>query len=331
MNLTPKGFFPRAFSLVAGMGLLAAVNTAFAQEEAYPSKPVTVLVGFAAGGTTDVLARIVAKGLGDELGESFVVENKLGAGSNIATDQLLRRKADGYSLMMMAVTTTINQTLYKNARFNIEKDIEPIVLVAKVPNILVASKNTPYNNLKEFVDYAKANPGKVNYGSSGAGTSIHLAGELFKQQAGIDMLHIPFSGSGPSMTALVGGQTDVVFENMPAAVPQIKAGKIKAFAVTTDKRSDAFPDVPTLKESGYPQFNVSSWFGLVAPKGTPKPIIDKINATVEKILAKPEVIKQLDSLGAIAEKNTPEEFAKFVSDETKTWGEVIRKGNISIE
>lgn len=331
MNLTPKGFFPRAFSIAAGLGLLAAVNTAFAQEQAYPSKPVTVLVGFAAGGTTDVLARIVAKGLGEELGESFVVENKLGAGSNIATDQLLRRKPDGYSLMMMAVTTTINQTLYKNARFNIEKDIEPIVLVAKVPNILVASKNTPYNNLKEFVEYAKANPGKVNYGSSGAGTSIHLAGELFKQQAGIDMLHIPFSGSGPSMTALVGGQTDVVFENMPAAVPQIKAGKIKAFAVTTDKRSEAFPDVPTLKESGYPQFNVSSWFGLVAPKGTPKPIIDKINATVEKILAKPEVIKQLEGLGAIAEKNTPAEFAKFVSDETKTWGEVIRKGNISIE
>ncbi|AFK61492.1 hypothetical protein TKWG_04855 [Advenella kashmirensis WT001] len=331
MNLTPKGFFPRAFSIAAGLGLLAAVNTAFAQEEAYPSKPVTVLVGFAAGGTTDVLARIVAKGLGEELGESFVVENKLGAGSNIATDQLLRRKPDGYSLMMMAVTTTINQTLYKNARFNIEKDIEPIVLVAKVPNILVASKNTPYNNLKEFVEYAKANPGKVNYGSSGAGTSIHLAGELFKQQAGIDMLHIPFSGSGPSMTALVGGQTDVVFENMPAAVPQIKAGKIKAFAVTTDKRSEAFPDVPTLKESGYPQFNVSSWFGLVAPKGTPKPIIDKINATVEKILAKPEVIKQLEGLGATAEKNTPAEFAKFVSDETKTWGEVIRKGNISIE
>lgn len=331
MNLTPKGFFPRAFSIAAGLGLLAAVNTAFAQEEAYPSKPVTVLVGFAAGGTTDVLARIVAKGLGEELGESFVVENKLGAGSNIATDQLLRRKPDGYSLMMMAVTTTINQTLYKNARFNIEKDIEPIVLVAKVPNILVASKNTPYNNLKEFVEYAKANPGKVNYGSSGAGTSIHLAGELFKQQAGIDMLHIPFSGSGPSMTALVGGQTDVVFENMPAAVPQIKAGKIKAFAVTTDKRSEAFPDVPTLKESGYPQFNVSSWFGLVAPKGTPKPIIDKINATVEKILAKPEVIKQLEGLGATAEKNAPAEFAKFVSDETKTWGEVIRKGNISIE
>ncbi len=331
MIFTPTRFFPRAFSIAAGLGILASVNTAFAQEEAYPSKPVSILVGFAAGGTTDVLARIVAKGLGDELGQSFVVENKLGAGSNIATDQLLRKKPDGYTLMMMAVTTTINQTLYKNARFNIEKDIDPIVLVAKVPNILVASKNTPYNNVKEFVDYAKANPGKVNYGSSGAGTSIHLAGELFKQQAGIDMLHIPFNGSGPSMTALVGGQTDVVFENMPAAVPQIKAGKIKAFAVTTDKRSEAFPDVPTLKESGYPQFNVSSWFGLVAPKGTPKPIIDKINATVEKILAKPEVIKQLEGLGAEAEKNTPEQFSKFVNDETKTWGDVIRKGNISIE
>ncbi|MGO1768058.1 MFS transporter [Advenella sp. S44] len=331
MNLISRGFFPRAFSIVAGLGMLAAVSSVSAQEEAYPSKPVTVLVGFAAGGTTDVLARIVAKGLGDELNESFVVENKLGAGSNIATDQLLRRKPDGYTLMMMAVTTTINQTLYKNARFNIEKDIDPIVLVAKVPNILVASSKTPYNNVKEFVDYAKANPGKVNYGSSGAGTSIHLAGELFKQQADIDMLHIPFSGSGPSMTALVGGQTDVVFENMPAAVPQIKAGKIKAFAVTTDKRSDAFPDVPTLQESGYPQFNVSSWFGLVAPKGTPKPIIDKINATVEKILAKPEVIEQLASLGATAEKNTPEEFSKFVADETHTWGEVIRKGNISID
>lgn len=331
MIFAPTRFFPRAFSIAAALGILASVNTAFAQEEAYPSQPVSILVGFAAGGTTDVLARIVAKGLGDELGESFVVENKLGAGSNIATDQLLRKKPDGYTLMMMAVTTTINQTLYKNARFNIEKDIDPIVLVAKVPNILVASKNTPYNNVKEFVDYAKANPGKVNYGSSGAGTSIHLAGELFKQQAGIDMLHIPFNGSGPSMTALVGGQTDVVFENMPAAVPQIKAGKIKAFAVTTDKRSEAFPDVPTLKESGYPQFNVSSWFGLVAPKGTPKPIIDKINATVEKILAKPEVIKQLESLGAVAEKNTPEQFSKFVNDETKTWGDVIRKGNISIE
>lgn len=331
MNLNLKALFPRTVSFAAGLGLLAAVNAVSAQEEAYPSQPVSVLVGFAAGGTTDVLARIVAKGLGDELGQSFVVENKLGAGSNIATDQLLRKKPDGYTLMMMAVTTTINQTLYKNARFNIEKDIEPIVLVAKVPNILVASKNTPYNNVKEFVDYAKANPGKINYGSSGAGTSIHLAGELFKQQADIDMLHIPFSGSGPSMTALVGGQTDVVFENMPAAVPQIKAGNIKAFAVTTDKRSEAFPDVPTLKESGYPQFNVSSWFGLVAPKGTPKPIIDKINATVEKILARPEVIKQLESLGATAEKNTPEEFAKFVADETQTWGDVIRKGNISIQ
>lgn len=309
---------------------MAATSATLAQEAAYPSKPVTILVGFSAGGTTDVLARIVAKGLGDELGQSFVVENKPGAGSNIATDQLLRQKADGYTLMMMAVTTTINQTLYKNARFNIEKDIEPIVLVAKVPNILVASKNTPYNNVKEFVDYAKANPGKVNYGSSGAGTSIHLAGELFKQQAGIDMVHIPFGGSGPSMTALVGGQTDVVFENMPAAVPQIKAGKIKAFAVTTDKRSEAFPDVPTLQESGYPNFNVSSWFGLVAPKGTPKPVVDKINATVEKILEKPEVIEQLKGLGATAEKNTPEEFSTFVSSETKTWGDVIRKGNISI-
>ncbi len=331
MNLTPKRIFPRAFSIVAGLGLMATASLTLAQEEVYPSKPVTVLVGFSAGGTTDVLARIIAKGLGDELKESFVVENKPGAGSNIATDQLLRQKPDGYTLMMMAVTTTINQTLYKNARFNIEKDIEPIVLVAKVPNILVASKNTPYNSVKEFVDYAKANPGKVNYGSSGAGTSIHLAGELFKQQADIDMLHIPYAGSGPSMTALVGGQTDIVFENMPAAVPQIKAGKIKAFAVTTDKRSAAFPDIPTLQESGFPDFNVSSWFGLVAPKGTPKPIVDKINATVEKILTKPEVIKQLEGLGATAEKNTPEEFAKFVSDETKTWGDVIRKGNISID
>ena len=330
MKIIPTGFFPHAFSVVAGLGLLVAANTLKA-EEAYPSKPVTMLVGFSAGGTTDVLARIIAKGLSDELKQSFVVENKPGAGSNIATDQLIRQKADGYTIMMMAVTTTINQTLYKNARFNIDKDIDPIVLVAKVPNILVANKDTPYNSVKEFVDYAKANPGKVNYGSSGAGTSIHLAGELFKQQAGIDMLHVPFKGSGPSMTALIGGQTDVVFENMPAAVQQIKSGKLKAFAVTTDKRSAAFPDVPTLQESGYPQFNVSSWFGLVAPKGTPKPIIDKINATVEKILAKPEVIKQLEGLGAVAEQNTPEQFSKFVSDETRIWGDVIRKGNISVD
>ena len=231
----------------------------------------------------------------------------------------------------MAITTTINQTLYKNNRFDVEKDFVPVALVAKVPNILVANKEAPYNTVKELVDYAKANPENVIYGSSGSGTSMHLSGELFKQQADVNMLHVPYKGSGPAMTALLANQVNVMFDNMPSSAPHIKAGSLKPLAVTTAERSPTFPDVPTLKESGYPDYSVTSWFGLVAPTGTPAEVITKLNTEIEKILEKPAVIEQLDGLGAVTEKNTPEQFGEFIKSETKNWGAVINKGGISVD
>lgn len=322
----------RIAALAMGLSLgFMSMSAPASAETKYPDHAVRLVVGFSPGGTTDVLARIVAKGLTEELNETFVVENKPGAGSNIATDQVARAKADGYTLLMMAVTTTINQTLYNNIKFDVEKDFAPVALVAKVPNILVANKGVPYNSVKELVDFAKADPEAVVYGSSGSGTSIHLAGELFKQQADVEMLHIPYKGSGPAMTALLGGEINVMFDNMPSAAPHVKSGSLKAFAVTSAKRSPTFPDVPTLQELGYPNYTVDSWFGVVAPAGTPKEIVEKLNATIEKILAKPEVIEQLDGLGAVTEKNTPEQFGEFISAETKSWGDVIRKGGITVD
>ncbi|MFV9474171.1 Bug family tripartite tricarboxylate transporter substrate binding protein [Advenella sp. RU8] len=312
-----------------GLGLMAMTAPVSAQTN-YPERAVSLVVGFSPGGTTDVLARIMAKELTEELKQPFVVENKPGAGSTIATDQVARAKPDGYTLLMIAANSTINQTLYKNIKFDIEKDFAPVALIAKVPNILVANKKVPYNSVKELVDFAKADPKGVVYGSAGLGTSIHLAGELFKQQAGIDILHIPYKGSAPAMSAALAGEVSVVFENMPAAAPHIKSGALKAFAVTSAKRSSVFPDVPTLQELGYPDYVVDTWFGIVAPAGTPQKIVDKLNNTMAKILAKPTVIAQLDGLGAVKEINEPEQFSKLISTEVKNWGNVIRKGNISL-
>ena len=325
-------FFKRAaLSAVLGFGLVAGSVAQAQAETKWPEQQVRILVGFSAGGTTDVLARIIAKELSDSFGQTVMVDNKPGAGSNIATEQTARAKPDGYTLMMMAITTTINQTLYKNIRFDVEKDFVPVALVAKVPNILVANKDQPYNSVKELVDYAKANPEGVVYSSSGSGTSMHLSGELFKQQADVQMLHIPYKGSGPAMTGLLGGEVHVMFDNMPSSAPHIKAGNLKPLAVTTAERSPTFPDVPTLKESGYPDYSVTSWFGIVAPAGTPPEVVAKLHDEIEKILEKPEVAEQLDGLGAVSEKMTSEQFGDFIKAETASWGAVINKGGISVD
>lgn len=313
-----------SFSLFSGQALAQDADK-------WPEKQIKILVGFSPGGTTDVLARIMSKELSDSLGQPVIVENKPGAGSNIATQQTARAKADGYTLMMMAITTTINQTLYKNINFDVLKDFAPIALVATIPNILAANPAQPYNTVEEFVKYAKDNPEAVVYGSSGSGTSTHLSSELFKQQAGINMLHIPFGGSGPAMASLLANDVHVIFDNMPSAAPHIKSGKLKPLAVTTAERSETFPDVPTLQESGYPDFDVTSWFGLVAPAGTPEPIINKIHAAVEEALKNPKVIKQLDSLGVITKDLTPAQFGEMIESETKKWGAVIEKGGISVD
>lgn len=309
-------------------GLACSLVFPVAAQSNYPDKPVRIVVGFSAGGTTDVVARLLAKELSDEFGQSFVVENKPGAGSNIATEYVVRSPADGYTLLMMAVTSSINQTLYPNLKFDITKDLVAIGLGAKVPNLLVVNPKLPINSVKELIDYANKNPGKLNFASSGAGTSIHMTGELFKLNTKIDISHIPYKGSSPALTDLVGGQVQMMFDNMPSALPLVQAGKLRALAVTAPKRSAAAPDVPTMAELGFEGFDVSSWFGLMAPAKTPDAIVQKINAAVAKALAKPEVQKRLLDLGAIPSPMTTAEFDAFVKKEVSTWGAVVKASGI---
>jgi tripartite-type tricarboxylate transporter receptor subunit TctC len=298
---------------------------------AYPDKPVRIVVGFSAGGTTDVIARIMAKELTESLGQSFVVENKPGAGSNIATDQVKRADPDGYTLLFVAVTSAINQTLYKNVNFDLTKDFTPVALGAKVPNILVVNPTVPVKSVQELVDYAKKNPGKLAFASSGSGTSIHMAGELFKMQTGIDVLHVPYKGSAPAVTDLIGGQVQFMFDNMPSAWPHVQSGKLRALAVTTTERSKSAPDVPTMKESGFANFDVSSWFGLIAPAGTPPEVVNKLNAAMVKALDKPEVQLSFEKLGAVGVKTTPAEFGQFIKSEVEGWAPVVKASGAKVD
>jgi tripartite-type tricarboxylate transporter receptor subunit TctC len=298
---------------------------------AYPDKPVRIVVGFSAGGTTDVIARIMAKELTESLGQSFVVENKPGAGSNIATDQVKRADPDGYTLLFVAVTSAINQTLYKNVNFDLTKDFTPVALGAKVPNILVVNPQVPVKSVQELVDYAKKNPGKLAFASSGSGTSIHMAGELFKMQTGIDVLHVPYKGSAPAVTDLIGGQVQFMFDNMPSAWPHVQSGKLRALAVTTTERSKSAPDVPTMKESGFANFDVSSWFGLIAPAGTPPEVVNKLNAAMVKALDKPEVQLSFEKLGAVGVKTTPAEFGQFIKSEVEGWAPVVKASGAKVD
>ena len=323
--------FPlRAMALVFS-GLMAVASTGAQAQGNYPDKTVRIVVGFSAGGTTDVVARILAKELTDELGQSFVVENKPGAGSNIGVESVVRAPADGYTLLMMAVTSAINQTLYPKLRFDITKDLAPIALAAKVPNVLVVNPGVPVNTVQELIEYGKKNPGKLNFASSGSGTSIHMAGELFKLQTKLDVAHIPYKGSSPALTDLIGGQVQYMFDNMPSAWPQVQAGKLRALAVTTPTRSPAAPNLPTMQESGFKGFDVSSWFGLMAPAGTPAPIIDKLNSAVLKALAKPDVQKRMMELGAEPQKTTPAEFGAFIKKEVDTWGPVVKASGAKVD
>jgi tripartite-type tricarboxylate transporter receptor subunit TctC len=322
----------RQFALVSSiLGASLAASLPAAAQGTYPDHAVRVIVGFSAGGTTDVVARVIAKELSDELGQSFVVENKPGAGSNIAAELVTKAPPDGYTLLMMAVTSAINQTLYPKLKFDITRDLTAVALGAKVPNILVVNPKLPINSVKELVDYANKNPGKLNFASSGSGTSIHLTGELFKLQTRLDVAHIPYKGSAPALTDLVGGQVQFMFDNMPSSWPLVQSGKLRALAITSAKRSATAPDLPTMAELGYKDFDISSWFGLMAPAGTPAPIIDKLNAAVNKALAKPDVQKRLSDLGADIQQLSPAQFSAFVKKEVDSWGPVVKSSGATAD
>ena len=322
----------RAFARALVLLPIAALTSAPAPAKSeYPDRPVRIVVGFPAGGSTDVVARIMARELTERLKQSFVVENRPGAGSNIAAEAVARSAADGYTLYFVAVTSAINQTLYPNLNFDLMKDFVPVGFGAKVPNVLVVNPQVPAKSVKELADYARANPGKLAFASSGSGTSIHMAGELFKLQAKIDVLHVPYKGSAPALTDLMGGQVQFDFDNMPSAWPHVQAGKLRALAVTTRERSPSAPDLPTMVESGFPDFDVSSWFGLLAPKGTSPEIVAKLNAAMQAAQDSPQVKQQFQQLGATGEKQSPQEFGEFIRAEVNKWAPVVRASGAKVE
>ena len=325
-----------ALSSIALAAMSFIATPVFAQG-AWPSKPVRIVVPFAPGGTTDILARAVAPELTKAFGQSFIIDNRAGAGGNIGADVVAKSAADGYTLLMGTVGTHgINKSIYPSMPFDPQKDFAPITLVAGVPNVMVMNTEKAakmgINSVPDFIKYAKANPGKLSMASSGNGTSIHLAGELFKTQTGIFMTHIPYRGSGPALLDLIGGNVDVMFDNLPSAMPQIKGGKLKAFAVTSAQRSAAMPDLPTIEEAAKLKgFDASSWFGLLAPAGTPPDIVNRIQQEVAKALKTPAMKEKMLAQGAIPSGNTPQEFAKLIDNEIKKWAQVVKASGAKVD
>lgn len=328
-NLTRRGF-TLALAATAAAGSLVALPAA--AQGSFPSKPITIVVPFSAGGTTDILARVVGDALKDELGQPVVIDNRAGAGGNIGGALAAKAPADGYTLFMGTVGThAINAALYKKMPFDHLADFAPLTRVAMVPNLLVAHPSRPYKNVKELIAYAKSNPGKVTFGSSGNGSSIHLSGELFKTMTKVDMIHVPYKGSAPAVTDLIGGQIDIMFDNMPSAIQHVRSGRLKPIAVTTAKRSPELPDVPTIAEAGVPGYEATSWFGMFAPAKTPAPIVAQLNAALVKVLGNPDVKKKLAEQGAEPYAEKPEQFAEFIKQETAKWGRVVKASGASVD
>ena len=309
---------------------LASVPTS-AYAQAYPTKPVRIVVAFTAGGTTDILARSVGQQLSDRLKQPFVIDNKPGAGGNLGTEVVVRSPADGYTLIIDSVgPIAVNPTLYKNLSYNPLTDLVPIVQIADVPNVLVVHPSLGVKNFEEFIAYAKANPGKLNYGSTGIGTSSHLSGYMLGKRMGIDVTHIPYKGAD-ALNDLLAGRLQFMFATIPSVIQYIQAGKVLPMAMSSAKRSRALPEVPTLIESGLPGFEAGSWFGVFAPKGTPDAVVAQLNRTVNEILGMPSIEKQMIAQGADPVGGTPVEFGQFVQREYEKWKVVVRESGATAE
>ena len=319
----------RILTALAALSMVAMTAPAFAQAD-YPNRPVKWVVGYPAGGTTDILARIIGQRLSEKLGQQFIIENKPGAGNNIATEQVVTATPDGYTLLLVNPANGINASLYSKLNFNFIKDIAPVVGLIRVPNVMEVHPSVPAKTVEEFITYAKANPGKINMASSGLGTSIHLSGELFMAMTGVKMTHVPYRGSAPALTDMLAGNVHVIFDNMPSSVQHIKSGALRPLAVTTEQRAKALPDVPTVGDTvkGY---EASAWFGMGAPKGTPRLIIDKLNKEVNEILKEPAMRAKLEEMGGIFMNGTPEEFGKIVESETEKWKKVVEFSGAKVD
>ena len=319
----------RFLSLAVGAVAMPAVARV-ASAQAYPSRPVRIVVGFAAGGSTDIGARLIGQWLQERLGQPFVIENRPGAATNIATEMVVRALPDGYTLLMVGPSSTINATLYDKLNFVFLRDIAPVASTIRQPQIMLANLSLAAKTVPELIAYAKANPGKITMASAGTGSSGHLAGELFKMMAGVNMLHVPYRGAGPALTDLLGGQVLTAVVGIAGSIEQVRAGKLRALAVTTTTRATALPDVPTVGEF-VPGFEASDLLGIGAPRNTPAEVVDTLNKEINAALADPKIKARFADLGGTALALTPAEFGKLLADETEKWGKVIRSANIKPE
>jgi tripartite-type tricarboxylate transporter receptor subunit TctC len=320
----------RRFLHLAGAAAGACVLPRAAYAIDYPTRPVRIIVAVAAGGGADIIARVIGQWLSERLGQQFIVENRPGGGTNIGTEMVARAPADGYTLLLVNLTHAINATLYEKLNYNFIRDFAPVAGIVGVSNVVEVHPSVPAKTLPEFIAYAKANPGKINMGSAGNGSSSHMAGELFKMLVGVNLVHVPYRGQGPAMTDLLGGQLQVIFATTPGTTEFVRTGKLNALAVTTATRADALPDVPPLADF-VPGYESSQWYGLGAPKNTPAEIVDKLNREVNAALVDPKMKARLAEFGGTVMPGPPAEFGKFIAGETEKWGKVVKFAGIKAD
>jgi tripartite-type tricarboxylate transporter receptor subunit TctC len=318
-------------TLLACLAVIASfANIESAMTQAFPARPVRIVVGYPAGGLGDIVARLIGQSLSERLGQPFIIENRPGAASNIATDAVVHAPADGYTLLLVNPANATSATFYDKLNFTFIRNIAPVAGIIRAANIMVVNPSVPATNVSEFIAYAKAHPGKVNFASAGNGTNLHLTGELFKMAAGVNLVHVPYRGSAPALTDLIGGQVQMMFDNLPSSIEYVRTGKLRALAVTTAARSPALPGIPTVGDF-VPGFEASVWQGIGAPKNTPPGIIERLNKEINAALADPKVSAQLANLGCSTLALSPAEFGTLIAEETEKWGKVIRAANIKAE
>jgi tripartite-type tricarboxylate transporter receptor subunit TctC len=320
----------REFLHLAASAAALSVVSRIASAQAYPSRPVRLIVPFAPAGASDIIGRLMGQWLSERLGQPFIIENRPGGGTNIGTEAVVRASPDGYTLLMASSANTINATFYDKLNFNFIRDIAPVATISRNTLVMVVHPSLPAKSLPEFIAYAKTSPGKINYASAGTGAASHVTGELFKMMAGVNLVHVPYRGAGPALVDLLAGQVQVMFVNTTASIEYIRAGRLRALAVTTETRSEALPDIPTVNEF-VPGYEASGWFGFGSPKSTPTEVIDKLNREINTALADPKIKAQLADLGSSALAGSPAEFSKLIADETEKWAKVIRVANIKPE
>jgi tripartite-type tricarboxylate transporter receptor subunit TctC len=320
----------RKFLQLAAGAAALPVMARVAGAQAYPSRPVRWIVSFAAGGPNDIVARIVGQYLSDHLGQQFIIENRAGAGGNVGTEAVVKAPPDGYTLLKVVPANTVNDTLYDKLPFNFIRDIAPVAGMVRVPYVLVVNQSVPVATVPEFIAYAKANPGKLNFASAGVGTGIHMSGELFKLMAGVNMVHVPYRGAGNAMTDLIGGQVQLMFDTTQASIPHIKAGKVRALAVTTAARSELLPELPAIGDF-VPGYEASGSFGFGAPRNTPAEIVDKLNREINAVLADPKAKARIAELGGEPLAGSPAAYGRMLAEEAEKWGKVVRAANIKVE